>query len=52
VQWSPEPEPDISSDLRDLDVTSFDVSSLLNPLAMFPVLDLCSDDLEDLPLDL
>jgi len=51
--WSPEPESvissDLSSDLRDLDVTSFDESTLLNPLAMFPVLDLTSDDLDNLP---
>ncbi|KAF0297168.1 putative transcription factor SOX-14 [Amphibalanus amphitrite] len=47
--FSPEPEADMDLELRELDVQPLDEeSSLLNPLAMFPVLDLCSDDLDDL----
>lgn len=50
--FSPEPEPDMTQDLRDLEVTPLDEATLLNPLAMFPVLDLTSDDLEDFQFSL
>ncbi|XP_037085573.1 sex-determining region Y protein-like [Pollicipes pollicipes] len=46
--FSPEPEPEMRFDLSDLEVTPLDETTLLNPLAMFPVLDLTSDDLDDL----
>ena len=51
--FSPEPEADMDLELRELDVQPLDEeSSLLNPLAMFPVLDLTSDDLDDLTFSL
>ena len=51
--FSPEPEPDMDLELRELEVQPLDEeTSLLNPLAMFPVLDLTSDDLDDLAFSL
>ena len=51
--FSPEPEADMDLELRELDVQPLDEeSSLLNPLAMFPVLDLSCDDLDDLAFSL
>ena len=51
--FSPEPEADMDLELRELEVQPLDEeSSLLNPLAMFPVLDLSSDDLDDLTFSL